>query len=104
MAYNLEDLCFEPWSLLFVWEYLSYAHMIDEVAQLREVKGLMANGRITATPVVDRSALRISPARRVDDAVRRTFPQSRIFGNFSQCSKLTHYSRPAEVASYPERS
>ena len=33
-------------------EYLSYAYMIDEVAQLREVKGLMAKGRITATPLL----------------------------------------------------
>jgi hypothetical protein len=31
-------------------EYLSYAYMIDQVAQLREIKGLMAKGRITATP------------------------------------------------------
>lgn len=33
-------------------EYLSYAYMIDEVAQLREVKELMAKGRITATPLL----------------------------------------------------
>jgi hypothetical protein len=33
-------------------EYLSYAYMIDEVAQLREVKGLMAKGRIRATPLL----------------------------------------------------
>lgn len=33
-------------------EYLSYAYKIDEVAQLREVKGLMAKGRITATPLL----------------------------------------------------
>jgi hypothetical protein len=33
-------------------EYLSYAWMIDEVAQLPEVKGLMAKGRITATPLL----------------------------------------------------
>jgi hypothetical protein len=26
--------------------------MIDKVAQLREVKGLMAKGRITATPLL----------------------------------------------------
>ncbi len=33
-------------------EYLSYAYMIDKVAQLQEVKGLMAKGRITATPLL----------------------------------------------------
>ncbi len=33
-------------------EYLSFAYMIDKVAQLREVKGLMAKGRITATPLL----------------------------------------------------
>ena len=33
-------------------EHLSYAYMIDEVAQLREVKGLMAKGRIRATPLL----------------------------------------------------
>jgi len=33
-------------------EYLSYAYMIDEIAQLREVKGLMAKGRIAATPLL----------------------------------------------------
>jgi hypothetical protein len=33
-------------------EYLSYAYMIDKVAQLREVKGLMAKGRITAKPLL----------------------------------------------------
>ena len=33
-------------------EYLSYAYMIDEVAQLREVKGVMAKGRITARPLL----------------------------------------------------
>jgi hypothetical protein len=33
-------------------EYLSYAYMIDEVARLRKVKGLMAKGRITATPLL----------------------------------------------------
>ena len=33
-------------------EYLSYSYMIDEVAQLREVNGLLAKGRITATPLL----------------------------------------------------
>jgi hypothetical protein len=33
-------------------EYLSYAYMIDEIAQLRQVKGLLAKGRITATPLL----------------------------------------------------
>jgi hypothetical protein len=33
-------------------EYLSYAYMIDKVAQLPEVKGLMAKGKITATPLL----------------------------------------------------
>jgi hypothetical protein len=33
-------------------EYLSYAYMIDKVAELPEVRGLMAKGKITATPVL----------------------------------------------------
>jgi hypothetical protein len=33
-------------------EYLSNSYMIDKVAQLPEVNGLMANGKITATPLL----------------------------------------------------
>lgn len=49
---TLETARFEPGRYCLYGEYLSYAYMIDKVAQLPEVKGLMAKGRIAATPLL----------------------------------------------------
>ena len=35
-----------------VAEYLSFAHRMEEVSRLPQVEGLMAQGRITAPPVI----------------------------------------------------
>lgn len=38
-------------SYMLVAEYLSYAYMIEEVAKLPNVNGLMARGHVVAKPV-----------------------------------------------------
>jgi hypothetical protein len=48
---TLETAAINPGRYCLYAEYLSFGYMIDDVARLPEVRGLMAKGRITATPI-----------------------------------------------------
>jgi hypothetical protein len=48
---TLETAAIDPGRYCLYAEYLSFGYMIDDVARLPEVRGLMARGRITATPI-----------------------------------------------------
>jgi hypothetical protein len=49
---TLKTTRLEPGHYCLYGEYLSNSYMIEKVAQLPEVNGLMANGKITATPLL----------------------------------------------------
>ncbi len=48
---TIETMRIKPGHYCLYSEYLSFAYMIDEVARLPEVEGMMAKGRITAPPL-----------------------------------------------------